>query len=145
MKEGISWIIRYVYGSFGMRVENVLVLYVIFCDWMYALNVLDLSFDLLGHFVMTHFERLRSISDHSVIFCSLIMWGWMCCILSDIMARSSAYAVVVHVDVDVFKWYPMLFFFSQRSRDYMNIINKYGLRVSPCMVPRLIVIGCIIP
>ena len=65
--------------------------------------MLGLNFDLLGYPVMTHFERLRSMCDHSANFYSLIIWSWMCCMLLDIMARSSAYAVVVHVDVDVLK------------------------------------------
>ena len=50
-------------------------LYVIFCDWIYALYVLGLSFDLLGHPVMAHLARLRSICDHSANFCNLIIWG----------------------------------------------------------------------
>ena len=29
------------------------------CDWMYALKVVGLSFDLFGHPVIAHFERLR--------------------------------------------------------------------------------------
>ena len=61
------------------------------------------------------------------------------------MARSSAYAVMVHVDVNVLKWYPRLSFSSQRSNDSKNIMNRYGLKVSPCMVPQLIVIGCVVP
>ena len=52
---------RYVYGSFWVRMGKFWDLYVIFCDWMYALKVLGLSLDLLGHPVMAHFERLRSM------------------------------------------------------------------------------------
>ena len=65
-----------------------------------------MSLDLLGHPVMAHLDRLRSMCDHCANFCSLLIWGWICCILSVIMARSSAYAVVVHVERDVLKWYP---------------------------------------
>ena len=36
----------------------------IFCDWMYALKVVGLRLDLLGHHVIAHFERLRSMCDH---------------------------------------------------------------------------------
>ena len=50
---------RYVYDSICVRVGKFLVLYVMFYDWMYALKGLGLSFDLLGHPVMAHFERLR--------------------------------------------------------------------------------------
>ena len=61
------------------------------------------------------------------------------------MARSSAYAVVVHMIVEVLKWYPILFFSNQRSSDSKNMINKYGLRISPCMVLRLISIRGLVP
>ena len=65
--------------------------------------------------------------------------------LSVMIARSSAYAIVVQVDMDVLKWYPRLSFSSHLRSGSKNIINRYGLRVSPCMVPRLIVIGGVIP
>ena len=39
------------------------------------------------------------------------------------------------------KWYPKLSFSSHLRSGSRNIINRYGLRVSPCMVPRLIFIG----
>lgn len=42
---------------------------------MYALNVLGFSFDLLGHPVIVHFERLRSMCDHSANFYSFVIWG----------------------------------------------------------------------
>ena len=32
-----------------------------FYDWMYALKVVGLNFDLLGQPVMAHFERLKSM------------------------------------------------------------------------------------
>ena len=61
------------------------------------------------------------------------------------MAKSSAYAVMMHVDVDVLKWYPRLSFSSHRSRDSRYMINRYGQSVSPCMVPWLIFIGGVVP
>ena len=73
LRDGISWMPRYVYGSFCARVEKFLVLYVTFCDWMYTLNVLGFSFDLLGHPIMAHFERLKFICDHSANFCSFVI------------------------------------------------------------------------
>lgn len=78
-------------------------------------------------------------------FCSLSICGWVCCILLEIIARSFAYIVVVHVEVDMLKWYPMLFFSSHLKSDFRNMINMYGLRVSHCMVPWLIFIGGIVP
>ena len=47
------------------------------------------------------------------------------------IARSSAYAVVVHVVGEVLKWYPRSFFLSHRRRGSKKIINRYGLNVSP--------------
>ena len=44
--------------------------------------------------------------------------------LSVIMAKSSAYAVVVHVAVDVLKWYPKLFFSNHLKRGYRKMMNR---------------------
>ena len=106
--------------------------------------MLGLSFNLLGHPVIAHFERFRSMYDHSANFCSLNICDWMYCMLSDIIVRPFAYAVVVHVEGDVLKWYPMSSFSSNLNSNSRNIIKKYGLSVSPCMVPRLIVIGGVV-
>lgn len=64
---------------------------------------------------------------------------------SMMIARSLAFAVVLHVARDVLKWYPMSYFFSHLRSGSKNMINRYGLRVSPCMVPRLFVIGGVVP
>ena len=50
--------------------------------------------------VMTHFERVRSMYDHLVNSCSLYIGGWM---LSIIIPRSWAYAVMVHAKRGVLK------------------------------------------
>ena len=55
----------------------------------------------------------------------------MRCILLVIMAKSSAYTVVMHVDIDVLKWNPRFSYSNQRSKDSKDM-NRYGLRVSPC-------------
>lgn len=55
-------------AHFCVRVGKFLDLYTIFWDWMYALKVLGLRFDLLGQPVMAHFDRLRSMCAHSVNF-----------------------------------------------------------------------------
>ena len=59
---------------------------------------------------MTHSERLRSLSDHSAYLYNLIICGWMRCMLSMIIASSFVYVVVIHIDKDVLKWYPISFF-----------------------------------
>ena len=103
LSEGTSWMPMYVYDSFCVSVGKFLVLYVMFCDWMKALNVLGLSFDLFGQPVMAYLTRLRSIWAHSANFCSLVICGWRFCIVSERMARSSAYADVVHEFGEVLK------------------------------------------
>ena len=45
---------------------------------------------------------------------------------------------------DVLKWYPRLSFSSHLRSGSRNMMNRYGLRVSPCMVPRLICIGGVV-
>ena len=52
--------------------------------------MLGLSFDWLGHPVMAHLERFRSMWDHSANFCNLSICGCMWFMLSDMIARSSA-------------------------------------------------------
>lgn len=69
---------------FCVRVGKFLDLYVMFCDWIYALMVLGLSLNLLGHHVMAYFDRLRSMYDRFASFCSLDLCGMMCCMLSNI-------------------------------------------------------------
>ena len=46
----------------------------------------------------------------------------MCCMLSLNIVKLSA--VVVHVDVDVLKWYLRLSFSNHRSRGSKNMINR---------------------
>ena len=68
LRDGVIWMPRYVYGACCVRIGKPFALYVMFCDWMNALNVLGLNLDLLGHFVMAHLDRLRSICAHSTNF-----------------------------------------------------------------------------
>ena len=65
--------------------------------------MLGFSLDLLGHLVMIHFERLRSMCDHFANLWNLVTCGWMCFILSMIIARSFAYIVMVYVAEDILK------------------------------------------
>ena len=86
---------------------------------------------LLGHPVIAHFVIPKSISTHSQYLSSLFN-----CFCSDvnlfvIIARSSAYAIEFIVIFDVPSVYPCFPFCSHRKSDSRNIINKYGLRVSP--------------
>ena len=73
MSEGTNWMPRYVYGSFCVRVGKFLDLYGMFCDWINALKVLGVNFDLFRHPVIAHLARFKSICAHSEIFCSLVI------------------------------------------------------------------------
>ena len=61
------------------------------------------NFDLFGHPMIAHLERLRSRYAHYEIFWSLWICGWTCATLSVRMARSLANAIVLHVVVDVLR------------------------------------------
>jgi hypothetical protein len=60
-------------------------------------------------------------------------------------ARSSAYAAELIVSLDVPNVYPFFPFCSHISRGSMNIKKRYGLSVSPCIVPLCIGIGFVFP
>ena len=70
------------------------------------------NFDLFGHLVIAHLERLRSRYAHSENFWSLWICGWMCVTLSVRMTRSLAYTTVLYMVVDVLRWYLILSFSS---------------------------------
>ena len=57
------------------------------------------------------------------------------------IAKSSAYAAELMVSFDVPSVYPFFPLCSHLSNGSKNIRNKYGLSVSPCMVPLCIGIG----
>ena len=60
-----------------------------------------------------------------------------------IIARSSTYAAVFIVVLDVPSVYPSFPLCNQRRSGSRNIMNKCGLRVSPWIVPICIGIFCI--
>lgn len=89
LSNGVRCIPRYVYGSFWVRMGKFWALYVMFCDWIYALKIVGLSLDLLGHPMMAYLEKLRSIFYHSANLWSLSICDWMFCMLPVIIARLS--------------------------------------------------------
>ena len=103
LSEGTRCIPKYVYDSFWERVGKGLFLNRMFCACMNALKTTGFNLDLLGLPVMAHLARFRSRYAHSEIFCSLVICGCMLAILSVMIAKSSAYAVVLHDVVDVLK------------------------------------------
>ena len=113
--------------------------------WICALNAMGFIFDLLGHPVTAHLGIPRSIPAHSQNLSSLFS-----CICSDanllaIAAKSSAYAADEIVTLDVPKVYPLSPCCNHRRSGSKNIINRYGLRVSPCIVPLWMGIGRVLP
>ena len=62
-----------------------------------------------------------------------------------ITARSFAYVAKSMISLDVSSVYPFLPLCSHLSKGSKNIRNKYGLNVSPCMVPLCRGIGFVLP
>ena len=60
-------------------------------------------------------------------------------------AKSSAYAAELIVSCDVPNVYPLFPLCSHRSKGSRNIKKRYGLSVSPCMVPLCMGIGFVLP
>ena len=101
--EGTKWMPRYVYSSFCVKVGKSLFVKWICWAYMYALKMVNFRFDLFGHLVIAHLERLRSRCAQSKNFWSLYICDWMCVMLLVRMASSSAYAMVLQVADDVLK------------------------------------------
>ena len=94
---------------------------------------------------MAHFCTPRSLHTHSqylFIFSSWVCSDWR---LFEIATRSFAYAVKLMVNFNVPNVYPFLPLCNQRSNGSKNMRNKYGLNVSPWMMPLCIGIGFVFP
>jgi hypothetical protein len=103
--------------------------------WIRALKVVGLSLNLFGHPVTAHLGIPRSIPAHSQNLSSLFSYVYNVSSLLAIAARSSAYDADEILTLDVPKVYPLFPCCSHLSRGSKNMINRYGLRVSPCIVP----------
>jgi hypothetical protein len=62
-----------------------------------------------------------------------------------IIARSFAYAVELSVYCDVLSLYPKLPLSNHLSSGSRNIMKRYGLSMSLCMVPLCMCIGLVLP
>ena len=62
-----------------------------------------------------------------------------------VMARSSAYAAELSIYCDVLSLYPRLPRSSNRSSGSRDMMKRYGLSVSPCMVPLCICTSLVFP
>ena len=101
--------------------------------------------DLFGHPVIAHLRIPRSIPAHLQNLSSLLS-----CVCSDfsllaIAAKSSAYDAEEIFTLDVPNVYPSFPCCNHRRRGSKNIMNRYGLRVSPCIIPLWMGIGCVLP
>jgi hypothetical protein len=61
------------------------------------------------------------------------------------MAKSSAYAAELSVYYDVLSLYPKLPLSSHLSSGSRDMIKRYGLSVSPCMIPHCMWTGLVLP
>lgn len=61
------------------------------------------------------------------------------------LVDAMVFSFIVHVERNVLQWYPMLSFSRHLRRGYRKMINRYGLRVCHCIVPKLIYIGSVVP
>jgi hypothetical protein len=101
LSDGISWIPKYMYGSFWYRIGIGWFLYFMLCDWMYALKVVAGIGLLLGQHVMVHLGIPSSIPVQWQNLSILLICGCMDLISFVIMARSSIFAAefIVYCDV----------------------------------------------
>ena len=92
--------------------------------------------DLFGYPVIAHLGIPRSIPAHLQDLSSLLSCVSSVSSLLAIAAKSSAYAADEIFILDVPKTYPLFPCCNHLMRGSRNIINRYGLRVSPCIVLR---------
>ena len=95
-----------------------------------ALKVVGCSLDLFGHPVIAHLGIPRSILTHSHNLSSLLSCTCSVSSLLAIAARSSAYVADEILTLDVPKVYPLCPCYSHLRNGSMNMINRYGLRVT---------------
>jgi hypothetical protein len=108
--------------------------------------IFDLIFDLLGHPVIAHLGMPKSIPAHSQNLSSLFSWSWRDAILLARVFRSFAYYATEFIFVsDVLKEYPLFSFCSHLRNGSRNIIKRYELIVSSCMVLLCMEISCVLP
>ena len=114
-------------------------------DWIRALKVVGCSLNLFGHPIITHLGIPRFIPAHVQNLSSLLSCVWSVSNLLAIAVRSSAYAADEILTLEVPKVYPLFPCCSHLRRDSRNMINRYGLSVSPYIVPLWMGIGRVLP
>ena len=143
-KDGIKWIPRYLYDSFWCNIGINLLLYAILYVWMYALNISGIILDFFGTPVMAYLEILRSIPAHVLNFWILFICSFTAFTLFVIDAKLFAYAAALSWVLKVWNTYPIWSLCNHCNSDLRNNMNKYGLRVSPYIVPLWMCIGLVL-
>lgn len=105
------------------------------------MNVSGFAFDLFGQPVIVHFGIGSSIPVHSQYLSSLFSWICSDWRLFVMIARSFAYVAEFIINLDVPNVYPFSLFYSQRNNSSRKIKNRYGLSMSPCIVPLCMGVG----
>jgi hypothetical protein len=95
--------------------------------------------------VTAHLRIPKSILAHLQNLSILFSWVWRDVTLLAKAAKSLAYAAEFILVLEVLKVYPLFFYCNQRNSDSKIIINRYGLKVSPCMIPLCTGISCVLP
>ena len=98
---------------------------------------------LLGQPVMAHLDMPSSILAHWQNLSILFSCGCMFFMLLVVMARSFADAAEFSINCDVLSLYPSLPLSSHCSSGSREMMKRYGLNVSPCMVPLCMWIGLV--
>ena len=93
--------------------------------------------------MIVHFVISRSILAHPQYFSNLSSWGCKDVSLFAIITRPSAYVAIFIVILDVPSVYLFLSLCNQRRSHSKNIMNRYGLGMSPWIVLLCIGIFCV--
>ena len=103
-----------------------------------------LILDLFGHPVIAHLGIPKSMPVHSQNLSSLLNYICSDFNMLAIAAKSSAYVAEEIFTLDVPNVYPLFSCCNHLKRGSRNMMNKYGLRVSPCIVPLRMGMGCVL-
>jgi hypothetical protein len=98
---------------------------------------------LFGQPVIAHLGIPSSIPTQRHNLSILLIYGCMDLMLFVIMARSSAYAAefIIYCESDVLRLYPRFPRSNHLSSGSRNMMERYGLSASPCMILLCMCIG----
>ena len=88
------------------------------------MNIFWFILDLLGHFVIAHFGKSRSILAYSQNLSILFSWVWGVQSLFIMAAKSSTYAAKLMVILNVPNVYPFFLLCNHLNSGSRNIMNR---------------------